>query len=231
MTDARGTIDVTLAPDFLDLVAHELAQPLTAALISVSTLKHRKDSQGFEDIRDKLIDTAIRNLEQLQGLIESLRVFTEADSGNLVVKKTRISVSDLFREAEENFGEPSSRTRIRFISKPGLVVDVELRLFRQVLGNVIANAGKFSPEGTLISVEAHEGEKGEVIFTVSDQGPGVPPAEVERIFEKAVRLQPTQRGLGLGLFVAMAIVIAHGGRIWAENLDGGARFSVAIPSL
>lgn len=69
------------------------------------------------------------------------------------------------------------------------MVDVELRLFRQVLANVIANAGKFSPPGTLISVEAHKGDKNSVVFTVSDEGPGVPPDEAERIFEKTVRLE------------------------------------------
>jgi signal transduction histidine kinase len=229
MSDASESLDIVFAPDFLNLMAHELSQPLTAALGSVTTLRDRK-SEDLEEDRDKLIEIAIRNLEQLQALLDSLRVFTQAEKGNLLVEKTRVAVSDLFREAEENFGSPSSGTRITFSSEPGLTVNVELRLFRQVLANVIANAGKFSPSGTLITVEAHKGENDYVIFTVSDEGPGIPPDEAERIFEKSVRLQPGERGLGLGLFVAMAIVIAHGGRIWAENIDGGARFSVTIPS-
>jgi two-component system sensor histidine kinase KdpD len=230
MAGAGESIDVTFAPDFLNLMAHELSQPLTAALGSVTTLRDRKNFEGMEESRDKLVEIAIRNLEQLQALLDSLRVFTEAEAGNLLVEKTKISVSDLFREAEENFGAPSSGTRITFASDPGLLVDVELRLFRQVLANVIANAGKFSPAGTLITVEAHRGPNDSVVFTVSDEGPGVPPGEAERVFEKSVRLQPGHRGLGLGLFVAMAIVVAHGGRIWVENIDGGARFSVSIPS-
>lgn len=228
--DANRSVDVTLGPDFLNLIAHELSQPLTAALGSVSTLQGRQDTEGFAETREKLIEIAIRNLEQLQALLDSLRIFTEAETGNLLVEKTRVEVSELFREAEENFGSPSSGTKITFSSEPGLVADVELRLFRQVLTNVIANAGKFSPAGTLITVEAHKGDDDNIVFTVSDEGPGIPEGEAEHIFEKSVRLQPGQRGLGLGLFVAMAIVIAHGGRIWADNINRGARFSVVIPS-
>jgi two-component system, OmpR family, sensor histidine kinase KdpD len=228
--DASESIDVVLRPDFLNLMAHELSQPLTAALGSVSTLRDGIDTEGFEETRDKLIQIAIRNLEQLQALLDSLRIFTEADAGNILVEKTRVPVSELFREAEENFGSPSSGTRITFTSEPGLMVDVEMRLFRQVLTNVIANAGKFSPNGTLITVEAHKGENDGIVFTVSDEGPGIPSGEAEHIFERSVRLQTGKKGLGLGLFVAMAIVMAHGGRIWAENINGGARFSVVIPS-
>lgn len=230
MADANDSIAVTFGPDFLNLMAHELSQPLSAALGSVTTMRDRRDSEGLDETSDKLVEIAIRNLEQLQALLDSLRIFTEAEAGNLLVEKTRVPVSELFREAEENFGSPSSGTRITFASEPGLEVDVELRLFRQVLANVIANAGKFSPEGTLITVEAHRADQDTVVFSVSDEGPGVPPGEAEHIFEKSVRLQPGTRGFGLGLFVAMAIVIAHGGRIWAENRNGGARFSVAIPS-
>lgn len=230
MADASESTNVIFAPEFLDLMAHELSQPLVAALGSVTAIRDRKDTEGLEQIHDKLVEIAIRNLEQLQALLNSMRIFHEAEEGNLSVEKTRISVSDLFREAEENFGSPSSGTRITFASEPGLTVNIELRLFRQALSNVIANASKFSPPGTLITVAAHKGEKEGVVFTVSDQGPGVPPSEAERIFEKSVRLQPGKRGLGLGLFVAMAIVIAHGGHIWAENIDDGARFSVAIPA-
>lgn len=150
MADTRGSRDVTFAPEFLNLMAHELSQPLTAALGSVTTIRDRRDLAGFEGLHDKLIEIAIRNLEQLQALLDSLRIFAEADSGSLVVEKTRVSVAELFREAEENFGEPSSGTRITFTSPPELTVAVELRLFRQVLTNVIGNAGKFSPPGTMI---------------------------------------------------------------------------------
>jgi signal transduction histidine kinase len=229
MAEAREPIEV--APNYLSLMAHELSQPLTAALNSVVTLRDRKVDEGVHRVsRADLINIAIRNLEQLQALLESLSVFSELEAGSLMVHKAKVPVADLFREAEENFGTPSSGTKISFACEPGLEVNVELRLFRQVLSNVIGNAGKFSPAGTQITVEAHKTDTDSVVFTVSDEGPGVPPEETTHIFERAVRLQPEMRGLGLGLFVAMAIIIAHGGRIWVENIDGGARFSVEVPT-
>ncbi|MGH9198750.1 MAG: sensor histidine kinase, partial [Acidimicrobiia bacterium] len=185
---------IEVAPDFLSLMAHELSQPLTAALGSVVTIRDRKNTDDFEDQgKDALVDIAIRNLEQLQALLDSLRVFSEVEAGTLVVEKTRVTVEDLFREAKENFGTPSSGTRIKFKSEPDLAVSVELRLFRQVLTNVIANAGKFTPAGTLISVEARRSGQGTVLFTVRDEGPGVPTEEQDRIFKKSVRLQKGAR--------------------------------------
>ena len=231
MAGSEGTMDVVVAPDFLSLMAHELAQPLTAALGSVQTIKARTASGDLdEDSHAKLVDIATRNLEQLQALLDSLRVFSEAEAGILEVDRTTVSVEDLFREAQENFGSPWSGTTISCRCDPGLEVKVELMLFRQVLANLVANAYKFSPGGSSISLEAHGTDEDTVLFTVSDQGPGFPPDESERIFERSVRLQAGKRGLGLGLFVAMAIVVAHGGRIWAENIDEGAKFSVVVPA-
>jgi two-component system sensor histidine kinase KdpD len=218
---------VLVAPAFLSVMAHELAQPLTAALGSVYTLKDHP-TEFTDAVRGTLLDTAIRNLEQLQALLNSLRVFSEAEAGKLDVKRSTVSVEALFRDAADDFGMPSSRTRVSFTCDPGLLVDVELMLFRQVLSNIIANAAKFSPNNSLIAVEAHESRK-DVIFTITDEGGGFPAAEAERIFGKNVRLQPGQKGLGVGLFVAKAIVEAHHGRIWAENIERGAKFSVAIP--
>jgi signal transduction histidine kinase len=223
--------DVSVAPSFLSVMAHELAQPLTAALGSAYTLKKRSDSGALDDVtREHLFETIIRNLEQLQALLNSLQVFSEAEAGNLKVKTAMVWVEELFAEAKEDFGTPSSRTQVSFFCTPGLRVEVELMLFRQVLSNLISNAAKFSPNGSMISVEAHKHDQDVIVFTVSDEGSGFPPEEAERIFGKSVRLQPGEKGLGVGLYVAKAIVEAHGGRIWAENTHRGARFSVAIPA-
>jgi signal transduction histidine kinase len=232
MPVAEPKRDVAVAPSFLSVMSHELAQPLTAALGAAYTLKARTASGQLDDAtREMLFDTAIRNLEQLQALLDSLQVFSEAEAGKLKVETATVWVEELFADAEEDFGTPSSRTRVLFDSEPGLQVQVELMLFRQVLSNLISNAAKFSPNGSLISVEAHKHEGDVIVFTVSDEGGGFPADEAERIFGKSVRLQPGKKGLGVGLFVAKAIVEAHGGRIWAENTHKGARFSVAIPAV
>jgi signal transduction histidine kinase len=231
MSVAEPAREVSVAPSFLSLMAHELAQPLTAALGSAHTLKRRRDDEQLDgDTRLHLFETLIRNLEQLESLLNSLQVFSDAEAGNLTVRKASIRVEDLFANAKEDFGTPVSGTSVSFSCAPDLHAEMELMLFRQVLSNLISNAAKFSPDGSRIVVEAHEHEGDVVVLTVSDEGAGFPPEESERIFGRAVRLQPGKKGLGVGLFVAKSIVEAHGGRIWAENTGRGARFSVAIPS-
>jgi two-component system sensor histidine kinase KdpD len=230
MARVEESNDVRVAPAFLSLMAHELAQPLSAALGSAYTLKEHSASGGLDNkTREHLFDTAIRNLEQLQSLLGSLRVFSEAEAGNLQVRRQVVSVDELFADAEEDFGTPFSKTRVSFKSEPGLEMQVELMLFRQVLTNLINNADKFSPKGSLISIEATK-EGLNIVVTVRDEGNGFPPEEAERIFGKSVRLQPGKKGLGVGLFVAKAIVEAHGGHIRAENTDSGACFSVSVPA-
>jgi two-component system sensor histidine kinase KdpD len=97
-------------------------------------------------------------------------------------------------------------------------VRIDAGLVEQVLVNLIENALKYTPAESALHIEARADAAEDVVITVSDEGPGVPPGEEERIFEKFYRGgSGVQRGFGLGLPICRAIVTAHGGRIWAEN--------------
>ena len=104
-------------------------------------------------------------------------------------------------------------------------------LLEQVLTNLLENAAKYTPPGSPIRIDTEVSAEG-VVVSVSDRGPGVPPADLERIFEKFHRLpgEGSAGGTGLGLAICRAILTAHGGRIWAENLaGGGASFRFFLP--
>jgi signal transduction histidine kinase len=228
---SRRNKEIVFDPGFLVVLSHELTQPLTAAMGSVISLRRFSDP-GSPDAESysKFIEIALRNLEQLQALLDSLRLFGEAETGTLDLELSPVPVKVLLNNAVEDFGAPQSNTRISFQVEPELQAHVSITLFRQVLSNLINNADKFSPDGSEILLRATRAEDGGVVISVIDQGPGFPKEEAERIFGKYVRLQAGKKGLGVGLFVAKAIVEAHNGRIWAENTDNGTEFSVAIPA-
>jgi two-component system sensor histidine kinase KdpD len=102
-------------------------------------------------------------------------------------------------------------------------------LIEQVLINLLENATKYARAGMEIATTAHA-EDATVVLELVDRGPGIPPELLDRIFEKPYRL-PRDGGAGLGLAICRSVVVAHGGRIWAENREGGGavlRFSLPI---
>jgi signal transduction histidine kinase len=115
-----------------------------------------------------------------------------------------------------------------------LLAKVDPPRIEQVVRNVLANAIKFAPQGSRIEVAGAHLADGELQLSVADQGPGIPPAELERIFEAFVQSSLTKDGsggTGLGLAICRKIMAAHGGRIEAANRDsGGAVFRVQLPA-
>jgi signal transduction histidine kinase len=106
-------------------------------------------------------------------------------------------------------------------------------LLQQVVRNTLANAVKFAPEGSKIVLDATLDDDGGAHISVRDHGPGIPPKELEKIFEAFVQSSKTKDGsggTGLGLAICRKIVSAHGGSIHAENMpDGGSRFHIQLP--
>jgi two-component system sensor histidine kinase KdpD len=152
------------------------------------------------------------------------------EAGALQVQKEWQLLSDvvgvaLLRTEEQLRGHP-----VVTAFPPDLpLVPMDEILLEQVFVNLLENAAKHTPAGTPIEVGA-TGGPGEVVAYVADRGPGLPPGEEEMIFRKFHRGGGAAGGIGLGLTISRGIVMAHGGRIWAENRPGGgAIFRVALP--
>jgi signal transduction histidine kinase len=152
----------------------------------------------------------------------------QLESGKLRLSLEDINVFALFRQTEETFRPLATRRRISLVSLPpseGVCVRADPFRVTQVLGNLLGNALKFTPEGGEVRLCATV-QDSEVVFEVTDTGPGIAPEQAMHLFEQFWQARRNdKRGVGLGLTIAKGIVDAHGGRIW------GSTFAFTLPAV
>ncbi len=217
--------------DVLGVVAHDLRNPLSLIVTSTELLLE-EDLEPAK--RKQILEIAMRAGKQMNRLIEDLLDTVQLDSGKFTLDLEDVEVVTVFRQAEETFQPLARKRQIRLTAvAPGDGVCVWADSFRlsQLLGNLLGNAIKFTPEGGAVTFRATQNGR-EVEFDVSDNGPGVPPEQIDRIFDQFWQARKAdKRGVGLGLTIAKGIVDAHGGRIWCQSAPGrGSTFSFTLPA-
>ena len=214
----------------LSSVSHDLRTPLATITGAASSLlddSGRIDAASKHELARSICEEAGRLDRLLRNLLEMMRL----EAGAVQLKKEWLTLEEVVGAA---LGRLERRLRDHVLQTkipPDLpLVRVDGVLLEQVVINLVENALKYAPLGTPIDLTASAGDR-EVVVEVADRGPGLPPGEEGRIFEKFYRLQPDREGgVGLGLTICRGIVEAHGGRIWAENRSGrGALFRFTIP--
>ncbi len=221
--------------EFLAMVSHELRAPLTSIKGSAATVLGVSANLSPSDIRQffRIID---RQADQMSSLIADLLDVARIESGTLSVYPEPTKVSVLVDEARSTFLSGGGKHNVQIDLPPSLpMVAADAQRIVQILGSLLLNAARHSPEGSVIRVSALPGDFN-VAISVTDEGKGVPTAQLPLLFRKFSRLQDEERGsegvgAGLGLAICRGIVEAHGGRIWAES-DGpdlGTRFTFTIP--
>ena len=221
--------------DFVATVSHELRTPLAAIYGAALTIR-REDLELDDELRDHLLQVIAAESDRLATIIEDLLLASHLDSGKLQLTIEECDPRELAAsvlEAAEAYVPPNVEL--------GLEVDAEIpavradrNQLRQVLGNLVDNAVKYSPEGGAVRLRV-ERSGGSVRFSVSDTGLGIPQAEQRRIFEKFYRLDPHMTrgigGTGLGLYISSELVRRLDGRIWVESSEGaGSTFHVELPA-
>ncbi|PYE94834.1 two-component system sensor histidine kinase KdpD [Rhizobium sp. PP-F2F-G38] len=217
----------------LTSISHDLKTPLAAILGSAGTIKDFGAGLS-EDAKDELLTTVIEESERLNRFIANLLDMTRIGSGAMTLNTAPHFVGDIVGSALARAAKITADHRVETAIPDDLpMVKVDPVLLEQVLFNLIDNAAKYAPDGTTIRIEA-DGDAGLVRLRVTDEGPGVPPGDLKRIFDSFYRVSKIDHvtaGTGLGLSICRGFIEAMGGSITAENRldDAGALFQISLP--
>jgi two-component system sensor histidine kinase KdpD len=202
-----------------------------AAIIGASSSLVRDSDKLDEHARHELGQAIYDEAVRMAGLANNLLDMARLEAGAVVLNLQ-------WQPLEEVVGGALAGMSTRMANHPVTVrlprdlplVEIDSLMIERVFANLLENAVKYTPSGTAIDISAAT-DQNELVVTVSDHGHGIPEGEKERIFEKFHRVasEGNQGGAGLGLTICRAIVEAHGGRMWADNLPtGGAAFHFAL---
>lgn len=221
--------------DFVSMAVHMLRTPLTVIKGFLASLMKLETVQKLD--RDELdsITSAIAGADELDMLIENLLHLSEIQTGKFKILTSFVAYDGLVATVAGEFKQAVDIKNLRLLFVPPLydlpMLKIDLSRIKEVLRNLIDNAIKYTDKGGVeISLSKEEGF---IQTTIKDSGRGIPPSNLEYIFTKFYRIKDPlemKSGLGLGLFVARRIIEAHGGKIWAESIEGqGSTFHFNLP--
>jgi two-component system sensor histidine kinase KdpD len=223
----------SLRNTLLSSISHDLRTPLAAITGAASTLL-QKDVLIDQVSRLDLMQTIHEEAEHLNRIIKNVLDMTRLESGAIQVNKEWQSLEEIVGAVVTRLGDRLSDHPLSVKMQGNLpLIPFDSLLIEQVLINLFDNAIKYTPKGTPLELSATESFY-TVTVSLADRGPGIPPGEEERIFEKFVRGKSSSSGVGLGLAICRTIIKAHGGKIWAENREGGGaviRFTLSSAGL
>ena len=219
-------------------ISHEFRTPLAAQLASIELLREGMDTMPVEHQKE-LVYSLERGSLRLTRLIDNLLESVRIESGQLSIRRQSVALEEVVEDADTLIGallRQRRQTLELHIPKDLPRIDGDGPRLTQVFVNLMANASKFAPDGSVVRIGGtHRGGRGDrVVAWVEDEGPGVSEAESSSIFERFYRgpeQEPEPGGLGLGLWIVKSIVDRHGGTIMARRTDAGrTRFEVELPA-
>jgi two-component system phosphate regulon sensor histidine kinase PhoR len=220
--------------EFVANVSHELRTPLSLIKGYVETLLD--GAKDNPEVETKFLQTIRRNSERLQFLIEDLLTISELESGRVQMNLQKVELRPL---VDKVLVDLSARARARKVTLrnalPEITVHADADRLLQVFGNLVDNAIKYGRSDGAVVVDGRASDLAMFEVRVQDDGPGIPPEAIERVFERFYRVDKArsreQGGTGLGLSIVKHIVQGHGGRVWLKSESGkGAAFFFTLPT-
>jgi signal transduction histidine kinase len=222
-----------LKTDFVAMVSHELRAPLTTVGGAVEMLGQIDPSADGGSYRE-VLDILEQQTRRLRTVVEEVLQVTRLQAGRLPVRLQPLPLRAFLHGLLERVRQDWAGDE-RPVQMPGgdeVVVWADPAMLEVVLRNLLDNARKYTPPASPLEFEILSDAAGRVQVRLSDHGPGIPPDQIERIFERFSRghrsASEWTRGYGLGLYIARELLRAHNGEIWAENYGGGARFVFSL---
>lgn len=235
-------------------VSHELRRPLATIsacldLFHVSFQKKLEETEHFKhkesdkreqefnfDLDFKYLSAAVKSVNQMAALINSMLDLARLDLDRIILNKQKIMLEDLLKDIveEAQLTNPGKRiVWLRSEKKGALMVDVDPVSIKGVVENIVSNAVKYSPPGGEIVITA-ERKKTHALVSVQDQGMGIAPEDLSRVFERFYMTSRAKKmglgGMGLGLYISKQLIELHQGQIWLESKEGeGSTFFLTLP--
>jgi two-component system phosphate regulon sensor histidine kinase PhoR len=221
--------------DFVANVSHELRTPLTAIRGYVEALADATPEESRQ-----FLEIVSRHTLRMERLVRDLLRLARLDAGQEALERVPCSIESLFRSIEIDLAAAIAARRVTVehrIAADASAVDGDPAKLQDALRNLLENAVNYSPEGGRVVLETRRTGAG-VTITVTDEGPGIPPGDLTRVFERFYRVDKARThdgrepgGTGLGLSIARHLVELHGGRLTAANRpEHGAVFTIALPA-
>lgn len=222
----------TVRRDFIANLSHELRTPVASIKLMAETLKDgaMNDRQVSDDFLGRIASEAVKMAE----IVEGMTTLSRIESGEVRLNKKPVDILGLIGQVFERLKPQVEARHLQFetdLHQTDLTVMADALQLEQVIYNVLHNAVKFTPEGGRIKASAVK-EGAALTVCIQDNGPGIAPDELERIFERFYKADKSRHGggTGLGLAIARHIIESHCGRIWANSRPGsGCRICFSLP--
>lgn len=219
--------------DLLATVSHELRTPL-ATIKGYSTMILDYFAQLGSGEMQEYLKSIDHSTDRLAKLVDNLLDTSRLEAGLLKLELASTNVSELVKAVADEASIRAGQHRIVLTMNRKLPrVNIDAKRIRQVLDNLVDNAIKYSPPGTEVLISVRQTSRG-ILFSITDQGSGIPPDELTNIFDRMYRIEQRlysgAEGIGLGLYICQRLVEAHGGKIWAESTIGqGSTIQFLLP--
>jgi len=222
----------TVRRDFVSNISHELRIPIA----SIKALAETLHAGAFDDktVAQDFLSKINEEADDLTQLVQELGELSRLESGDAPLNKIPVDIAELIGSTATRLKAQADRAGLRInidINSTLPAINADRGRVEQVLVNLLHNAIKFTPPGGAVTVSASPDDGG-VRVSVADTGVGIPADDLPRIFERFYKADKARSGggTGLGLAISKHIIEAHGGRIWAESVEGrGATFSFTLP--